>query len=841
MNDKQKALALLDKYVKVLSEIERHPQGVKEISAPGYEKCFKCSCPNHEAHNTHYKNGKIISTPDQNHKMKIGVVKSDNPEKFGEYMVTYICWAYRKGCCNNETLAKIFKEKFGLSSDARFFRREPQPTAFPRNDTSFLDVKGLGKHATEYHAYTGYAGETYFIEYRFDSPNRTGGKSFQVVSYSPLLADGDYPDLKGEGGFIGKMLWDPPYPAYKLHQTTAMWQKENNKNYIGAIINEGCAKSNVQEQLLPEYWCTSLYNAKTSWKQSNLEVFKNFPVVYTMPDNDSGSKIAFHELALELKRLGVNVKEVKLPADILEDTWDIKDGFPEGVTIDDYRQWINDAETPIKRDPKDFSDLKEDANNGRHVHLIEDKYFHYDRYTREINHNHNINLWYKRDFRVRDLEGRRVTKAVDYIHQVGCKKVTGVAYRPIDKEFIWEGNNEYVNKYVPYKPVEISKEEFDIKKIEPFLFQIRLFTNFNEEEFKFFMDKLAYTQQFPENNIKFGTLIISTKEGAGKSYVWKIIFKLFGGLQYVAMIRSNDIFMQFRPWMADRSIVIVDEVKIEGSVKEKNKQADELKGICTEELHMVEPKGVNPYQVRNTFTLFMSSNHSTMNFLKDHDTRRYFVMKQEMKRQQVREKYPNHYDDLVAMSEDDEAIKHLRHYLKHEWKISEYFMKEGFYEPMKTEAFYNIIKDNQSQLHKNLERVRASMRIKTPFETPIHRVQEIYDWCLREDKENGENYYKDVTESEIRSYLDSVGEQLCKGSDIPNMFGGGEKDRTRGWFATGEYAEQIAELKPKQWRLIRQKKLDVAEFFKKEKQEEMFNDTEVSDDEISKKTGTDNV
>jgi hypothetical protein len=33
----------------------------------------------------------------------------------------------------------------------------------------------------------------------------------------------------------------------------------------------------------------------------------------------------------------------------------------------------------------------------------------------------------------------------------------------------------------------------------------------------------------------------------------------------------------------------------------------------------------------------------------------------------------------------------------------------------------------------------------------------------------------------------------------------------------------------------------VAEFFKKEKQEEMFNDTEVSDDEISKKTGTDNV
>jgi hypothetical protein len=840
MDDKQKALALLDKYVKVLSGIEGHQEGVKEISAPGYEKCFKCSCPNHEAHNTHYKNGKIVSTPNQNHKMKIGVVKSDNPEKFGEYMVTYVCWAYRSGSCTNDQLSIIFKEKFGLSSDARFFRKEPQPTVFPRNDMSFLDVKGMGKHAQDWHAYTGFAEETYFVEYRFESLNKTGGKSFVPISYSPLLADGEYPDIKGEGGFIGKMLWDPPYPPYKLHQVSKMWQKANNRKFLGAIINEGCAKSNVQEQLLPEYWCTSLYNAKSKWQQSSFEVFKQFPVVYTMPDNDSGSKDAFHQLALHLKKEGINVKEVKLPNDILPDTWDVKDGFPEGVTIDDYKQWIDEAETPIERDPLDFSNIKEDANNGRHVHLEDDKYFHYDRYTRKINHNHNLNLWYKRDITTRDLRGRPISKAVDYLHQVGCKVVKGVAYRPIDKEFLWEGNHEYVNSYIPFKPEEISKEEFDIKKIEPFLFQIKLFTNFNEEEFNFFFDKLAYSQQFPEKNIKFGTLIISDREGAGKSYVWSILFKLYGGLQYVAMIRSNDIFMQFKPWMANRSIVICDEVKIEGSKKEQNKQADDLKGIITEEIHMVEPKGVNPYSVRNIFTLFMSSNHSGMQFLKDHDTRRYFVMKQFMKRQHVRNKYPNHYDDLVAMSEDDEAIKHLRHYLKHEWKISDHFLNEGFYEPLKTEAFHNIVKENQSQLHKNLEKVRRAMPTGTPFETPIHRVEEVYEWCLKQDKDKADNYWNGISENEIRSFFKNTGEQLNKGNDIPNMYGGGyESDRTRGWFATGEYAERIADLKPMQWRYIRQKKLILSELFKKENQQDMFNDTEVSDDPILKK-GTDN-
>ena len=312
-----------------------------------------------------------------------------------------------------------------------------------------------------------------------------------------------------------------------------------------------------------------------------------------------------------------------------------------------------------------------------------------------------------------------------------------------------------------------------------------------------------------------------------------ILFKLYGGMQYVAMIRSNDIFMQFRPWMADRSIVIVDEVKINDSKREANKQADELKVFVLKKCIWWSQKVKS---ISGNILLFMSSNHS-MKFLTDRDTRRYFVMKQEMKRQQVREKYPNHYDDLVAMSEDDEAIKHLRHYLKHEWKISDYFLKQGFYEPMKTEAFYNIIKDNQSQLHKNLEKVRSSMRITSPFETPIHRVQEIYDWCLKEDKENGESYYKNVSENEVRDFLNNVGEQLNKGNDIPNMFGGGEKDRTRGWFATGEYAEQIAELKPKQWRLI-VKKLDVAEFLRKRSKKKCLT-AQVSDHPILK-NGTDN-
>ena len=129
------------------------------------------------------------------------------------------------------------------------------------------------------------------------------------------------------------------------------------------------------------------------------------------------------------------------------------------------------------------------------------------------------------------------------------------------------------------------------------------------------------------------------------------------------------------------------------------------------------------------------------------------------------------------------------------------------------------------------------MKSGTPWQFPIHRVKDVYKWAIKEDLDKGQNYWKGITEDDIRKFLRSVGKELNNGNDIPNMYGGGKKDRTRGWFATGESAEKIAELKPMQWRLILQKKLILSEIFR-EKQEEMFNDTEVSNNSTSK-NGTD--
>ena len=816
MNDKQKALALLDKYIKVLKTIEGHPQGVVEVGAGGYEKCYKCSCPNHAMHNSGSKN----------HKMKIGVVKSHNPKKFGEYMVTYCCWAYRDHGCKNDVLANIFKE-YGLTSDTRFFYPRPHPIMFPKNDTTWKAVKNMERHNTGAWAYTDISGATKFIRYRFDRPD--GSKGFVNISFSPAYVGNEFTSIDGSGGFTSEMLWEAPWDPYKVHQLAKIWQKENNKEpYEVAIINEGEGKADVNEKHFPNYFSTTFNNAKTSWKQSELRWFERFKRVIVVPDHDKGSYDSFKRLTFHLRDMNIDARLVELPSD-LPLAWDIKDGFEKGsakkYTLDDYKEWLETAAIPLRRKenkegkPIDYSNIGEDAQQKRWDHLEEDKLYHYDRWNRKPVHNHNINLWYKNDTTTRDSRNRIVPVATNYLHEIGCNVVTGLAYRPIDQEYIYEGNKVYVNSYVPYKPKEISAADFDEKRIEPFKLQIDIFSNFNKEEYNFFFDKLAYSIQYPENNIKFATLIVSDGFGAGKSYVWQTLVKLYGGLDYVAWIRSNDIFMQFKPWMANRSLVIVDEVKIEGDKKNKLKMIDELKGIISEKYHMVEPKGVNPYQVNNQYTVFMSTNHDSLGFIRDHDERRYFVMNCLMTRHEIRKRYPNHFENLIKLSENDEDILHLRYFLKHEWKISDYFLNEGFYEPLKTTAMHNMAQQNQPQLYNEFDELLFDK--KPPFKSDVVNTREIYEFFR--NLEDPKGTFKDVDEEIIRGYLKRRGRILNKGNAIEGMRSKGE--RARGWYAIRN-VDYWLDQKPIQWRSHLRGEL-VAPLFR-EKQEEMFNDTEVS-------------
>ena len=129
-DNKAQALALLDKYMEVLTKIEgdkkKYPKPLN--IGKGFLKAFQCSCPNHAAHNTHRKTDgdKYDRDPNQNGKFRIGIQESKDPEKYGKYVLSYVCFAYgmnNSGACSFDNLNKLFKDKFNLSPDARHFKK----------------------------------------------------------------------------------------------------------------------------------------------------------------------------------------------------------------------------------------------------------------------------------------------------------------------------------------------------------------------------------------------------------------------------------------------------------------------------------------------------------------------------------------------------------------------------------------------------------------------------------------------------------------------------------------------------------------------------------------------
>ncbi len=814
-NNKQETIKLLEKYKRVLKDVKLDQQA-------GWVERYSASCPNHEMHNSGV----------HNHKLVIGIMEATKrPDKFGKYVMTYYCNAYgdpkTSGCCSNKKLTELFSKRYKLGSGNLISAAEIEPQIFPFHDQSYKSIKGYN-NKTKFFDYNGFTEqEIFFSRAKVIQPS---GKEFYPICYSIVPDHFEYPDIKGDGTWVPRMLWTPPFPPYQLFKSTKLWQKENDVNFKRAIIHEGEEKSLVAQKLIPDSWNTSLYCAKTKWQQAWFDVFEKFDEVIVVPDNDADGRKQFKELTLYLCQLGINAKYVKLPSQELPNAWDIKDGF-EGTkfTIDDYKQWIDEATTPKKRENKDdYSDLEEDASSNRWVHLNVDRKFHYDKHLREIVHNENINLWYKNDVETKDHRNRIVPNAVNYLHEVGCEIVEGLAYRPVDQEYLYEGKKKYVNSYIPYKPVEITEEEYDETILEPFFHQVKILTNFDQEAFEFFLDKIACTIQRPDINIQFATLIVSESEGTGKTSLWRCITDIHGGVDYVAWIRSRDVFHQFRPWMADRSIVIVNEVRIEGNEREKIKLVDNLKELITDEIHTVEKKNINPFQVKNEFTLFMSSNHDTLGVVRKKDGRRYFVLECLMTRQEINQKFPTHFKNFRDLSMDKDKLKHLRYFFKYKHKISEYFLKKGFFEPLETVAKENMAKASQSQLYNNLDELLYDS--KSPFKFDVVNTREVYERLQSIDRDSGSKTWQEADEETLRSYFKDRGRILNKGNDIPNMRGRGE--RSRGWW-TIRNQEFWLEAKPMQLRLHLKGEL-VAPLFR-EKQEEMFeeilNDTNVSNSE----------
>lgn len=116
-------------------------------------------------------------------------------------------------------------------------------------------------------------------------------------------------------------------------------------------------------------------------------------------------------------------------------------------------------------------------------------------------------------------------------------------------------------------------------------------------------------------------LVLSGPQGSGKNVIVKLLFEVFG--RYTMMCtQSSQLVGNFNSHLMDKLFVFANEAFFAGNKKEANA----LKSLVTDETMVVEPKGVDAFQVKKHFRLILASNEERVVNL-EIDDRRFAVLR----------------------------------------------------------------------------------------------------------------------------------------------------------------------------------------------------------------------
>jgi len=159
-------------------------------------------------------------------------------------------------------------------------------------------------------------------------------------------------------------------------------------------------------------------------------------------------------------------------------------------------------------------------------------------------------------------------------------------------------------------------------------------------------------QAVQEPNKKQGTAIVLLgPQGTGKSTFAELLIRLFGP-HAMSMNSADRLTTHFNYHLKDKCLVVVEE----GSVLKRN--ANALKDIITSPRMLVEPKGVDAFEIENHIRVIVCTNESNALHAQAHE-RRYCVIRVSDEHQEDHE-----YFDALYQWMDNGGIAALLHFLK---------------------------------------------------------------------------------------------------------------------------------------------------------------------------------
>src|SRR5262249_27652155 len=141
----------------------------------------------------------------------------------------------------------------------------------------------------------------------------------------------------------------------------------------------------------------------------------------------------------------------------------------------------------------------------------------------------------------------------------------------------------------------------------------------NVEYFEYLLDWMAYGVQYPDRPGEV-SVVTRGKEGVGKGVAGTEYGRLVGS-HFRHIVHAKHLVGHFNSHLAHCSVLFADVTFFAGDRENESI----LKALITEDTILIEPKGVDPFPVRNCVHLWMSSNADWV-VPAGADARRYFVL-----------------------------------------------------------------------------------------------------------------------------------------------------------------------------------------------------------------------
>ena len=331
--------------------------------------------------------------------------------------------------------------------------------------------------------------------------------------------------------------------------------------------------------------------------------------VVIIPDNDLPGQAHGENIAQNLSEIATSIKVVKLPN--LNEKGDVSDFLGAGHTVADLLKIVEEtppwqpsdqtvAAVDTKKKQLDISDL----NAAHAVIMVGGKCLVMNEFEEPIFNRPDISFSSVNDFK-NWYRNKKIYSTDDYGNRV-VKSLAGEWLdSPLRRQYegiVFEPNQSSNNYYNLWKGFAIKPKKGNWAIFQDHLYEV--VCNGNDDYMEYLLSWMANLVQNPGGERPGVSVVLRGNRGTGKGLFVSNFGHIFG-VHFLHITNSKHLTGSFNNHLKNCLLLFADEAFWAG---DKSLEGV-LKGLITEKIMMIEPKGKDPFMIKNHLHCIMASNN----------------------------------------------------------------------------------------------------------------------------------------------------------------------------------------------------------------------------------------